>query len=191
MNVQDDLQPTLRQQANEVLRRLSAPEREALLIKNWMSHDARWFMAVAQTFGMAAVNRVNRFAAQELGKAEAPRIMRALQLPPITHRDDFLLLQEAIIGLQGPDLIDYRVRKIGDWTFHLQVQRCFAYDNVARAGIADQYECGILPRVVGWIEAAGLEYEIIPCIAKCLKARGQECSYTITLEASSQNPKGG
>lgn len=191
MNRQDDLQPALRQQANGILRRLSSSEREALLIKNWMSHDARWFMAVAQEFGMAAVNRVNRIAAQELGKAEAPRILRALQLPLITRRDDFLLLQEAIIGLQGPDLIDYRLSKIGDRGFQIKVQRCFAYDNVARAGIADQYECGILPRVVGWIEAFGLEYEITPCIAKCLKTQGQECRYTITLEANSQNPKGG
>ncbi len=191
MNRQDDLQPALRQQANEILRGLSPPEREALLIKNWMSHDARWFMAVAQTFGMAAVNRVNRIAAQELGRTEAPRILRALQLPPITQRDDFLLIQEAIIGLQGPDLIDYRVSKVGDRGWQIKVQRCFAYDNVARAGIADQYECGILPRVTGWIEALGFEYEITPCIAKCLKAQGQECSYTITLEANSQNPKGG
>ncbi len=47
-----DLQPQLRERANGILARLSPEEREALLIKCWMSHDARWFMAVAQAFAL-------------------------------------------------------------------------------------------------------------------------------------------
>jgi len=54
MSEQQDLRPQLRERANRIVSALSREEREALLIKCWMSHDARWFMAVAQAFGLEA-----------------------------------------------------------------------------------------------------------------------------------------
>jgi len=62
---QEQSQPKLREQANAVLRRLSSSQREALLVNCWMSHDARWFVAVAREYGMEAANRLNRVAAHE------------------------------------------------------------------------------------------------------------------------------
>ena len=174
-------QPTLRQQANDVLRRLPPAQREALLIKCWMSHDARWFMAVAGEYGMEAANRLNSVAAHEVGKAEARRIARALELPAARTVDDWLLTQEIILGLVGPDLVDYRVTKAGTNTFQIDVQRCFAYENAVRAGISDHYECGIFARITGWLDALGLGYEISPPLGKCLKAAGEECLYRFTL----------
>ena len=46
MTDHEDLRAGLRQQAQDILGRLSPMEREALLIKNWMSHDAPPFIAV-------------------------------------------------------------------------------------------------------------------------------------------------
>src|SRR3972149_4618032 len=111
MSDQQDLQPALRQKASDILRALSPSEREALLIKCWMSHDARWFMAVAKECGMQVANRLNQIAAHEIGTVEARRIARALRLPPVTTLDDCLLAQELFINLLGPDLLDYRVIK--------------------------------------------------------------------------------
>lgn len=181
MSDQEDPQPALRQKAIEILCRFSPAERESLLIKCWMSHDGRWFMAVAKEFGMQAANRLNEIAAHEVGKAEAKRIVRALQLPPVTNLDDYLLAQEIFIGLFGPDLLDYGVIKVGDNAFQVHVRRCFAYENAVRAGIADHCGCGIFARVTGWPDALGLAYEISPSLGKCLKAQGRECLYTITL----------
>jgi hypothetical protein len=152
----NDLKAALRQKAAALLGRLSPPEREALLVKCWMSHDARWFMAVAREFGMEVANRLNQIAAHEVGKAEAQRLVRALGLGPVASVDDYLLAQELFIGLLGPDLLDYRVTKVGD-------------------------NCGIFARLTGWVDALGLAYETSPPLGKCLKARGRECGYTITL----------
>ncbi|MBI4590446.1 MAG: hypothetical protein HY725_16575 [Candidatus Rokubacteria bacterium] len=181
MTEHEDLKPELRRKAGDILGRLSPPEREALLVKCWMSHDARWFMAVAREFGMEVANRLNQIAAHEVGKAEAQRLARALGLPPPASLDDYLLAQEVFIGLLGPDLLDYRVTKLGDNAFRVDVQRCFAHDNAVRAGIADRLECGIFARITGWLDALGLAYEISPSLGKCLKAEGRECGYTITL----------
>ena len=181
MDPGNDLRPALRQQAVGLLQRLSASDREALLIKNWMSHDARWFMAVAAECGMQATNRLNQRAAQEVGKVEARRIVRALGLPPVSTVDDYLLVQEVFINLLGPDLLDYRVARAGANAFQLHVERCFAHDNAARAGVAREVACGIFARLTGWIEAVGFGCQMQPCLDTCLMARGEACAHTVTL----------
>ncbi len=181
MNDREDLKAALRQKAAGLLCRLSPPEREALLVKNWMSHDARWFMAVAREYGLEVANRLNRIAAHELGKAEAQRLARALGLGPVASLDDYLVAQEAFISLLGPDLLDYRVTRVGDNAFRVDVQRCFAHENALRAGISPDFECGIFARITGWLDALGLAYETSPPLGQCLKAQGRECGYTITL----------
>ena len=181
---EQDRQPELRERAKDVLSALSHEEREALLIKCWMSHDARWFMAVAQAFGLEAASRLNQVALHEEGKVEARRLMRALGLPTVATLEDYLLLQETIIGLLGPELLDYQVVTTGDDAFQIRVQRCFAHENVARAGVADLYECGIFSRVTGWLDASGLKYEMTPSLGKCQKTQGRECAYSFKLDLS-------
>jgi hypothetical protein len=181
MNITEDIQSELRQKANGLLRRLSNSQRETLLIKCWMSHDARWFMAVAQRYGVRATNHINQIAAHEVGKVEALRVVRALQLPPVNTLDDFLVAQEVFIGLLGPDLLEYGVNKVSDSSYRVNVRRCFAHQNAHRASIIDRYECGIFARVTGWLDGLGLTYESKPPLGKCLKAQGRECIYNITL----------
>ncbi len=176
-----DVRAGFKQRAEEVLASLSGPEREAILIKCWMSHDARWFMAVASEYGMEVTNRLNQVAAREVGKAEARRVARALQLPPVTSLADYMLAQEVLIGLLGPHLLDYEVVKLDDRSLRVRVQRCFANENAGRAGIAEQLDCGVWARVTGWVEALGLQYELSPALGKCLMAQGRECAYTLNL----------
>jgi hypothetical protein len=177
-----DVQPEFRRRAAEILERLSPAERESLIIQCWMSHDARWFMAAALTFGLEAAQRLNRTAVREQGRAESRRLVRRLQLPPVRTVEDYLLAQETIIGLLGPDLLDYSISEREDG-FEIGVLRCFAFDNVTRAGIARQYECGILPRLMGWLDELAPEYELSPEPGTCLKAQGRECSYTVRIKA--------
>jgi hypothetical protein len=157
-----DVRPALADEGRGVLAKLTPEEREALIIQCWMSHDARWFMAAALTAGMEAAQKINRLAVREEGKVEARRLSKRLGLPPPETARDYLILQEAIIGLLGPDLLGYEIADVGDHGFDLRIKRCFAFDNVSRAGIADQYLCGILPRVQGWLDATGLSYDWAP-----------------------------
>ncbi len=182
MDGQRDRRPELMKRADDLVRGLSHERREELLVKGWMSHDARWFMAVAMTYGLEAANRLNKVAAHEVGKVEAKRIARALGLPPVAAADDYLVLQEVIIGLLGPDLLDYAVVKTGDDAYEVQVRRCFAHENVTRAGVADTYECGIFARVTGWMEALGVKHEMTPSLGRCMKAQGRECVYAFRVE---------
>jgi len=176
-----DRRPRARQRAHEVLGWLTHDERERLLVKCWMSHDARWFTAVAQAFGIEAANRLNQIAAREEGKVETRRIVRTLQLPPVASVDDYLVLQEIIIGLLGPELLDYEVVELGGDAFQIRIRRCFAHENVERAGVAEVYECGIFARVSGWLDALDLSYEMTPLLGACARVQGRECAYTFTI----------
>ncbi len=181
MDAPNNLQPKLRRKAENLVQQVPSTERETLLIKNWMSHDARWFMAVAREVGMAATNRINQNAAHEVGKVEAQRLVRALALPPAATLDEYLLMQEILISFLGPDLLGYRVVKSAGDACEVHVDRCFAHDNAVRAGIAAEYECGIFARVTGWLEALGLRYELSPALGPCMKCQGQACVYTIRV----------
>jgi len=165
-----------------MLNLLSFETEKDLLIKGWMSHDARWFMAVAQHFGIEVANRLNQIVCRELGRVEMKRFMKTLDLIPPKDINDYLNLKKAAISLYGPDLIEYEIEILDNQSYKMHLKRCFAYENVVKSGIKDQYECGIFARLQGWIDAQGLEHKLTPPLGKCMKVLGEECCYTITLQ---------
>ena len=152
-----------------------------LLIKNWMSHDARWYMAVAQHFGIEVANGLNQMVARELGRVEMKRFMKALDLSPSRDMGEYLNLKKAALSMFGPNLVDYEIKILDDQTYEMHLTRCFAHENIVKAGIKDQYDCGIFSRLQGWIDAQGLEHELTPALGKCMKVLGGECYYTVRL----------
>ncbi len=161
--------------------RLSFEMEKDLLIKGWMSHDARWFMAVAEHFGMDTANRLNQSVCREIGRVEMKRYMKTLALSPAKDLEEYLTLKKEAISLYGPDLIEYEIKILDHQSYEMHLKRCFAYENIVRAGIEDRCECGIFARLQGWIDAQGLEHELAPPLGKCMMVSGKKCSYRITL----------
>jgi len=154
---------------------------KVLLIKGWMSHDARWFMAVAKHFGMDAANRLNQSVCREIGRVEMKRYMKTLALSPAANLEEYLTLMKAALSLYGSGLAEYEIRALDDESYEVLMKRCFAYENIVRAGIEDRCECGIFARLQGWIDAQELRHELIPSLGKCMMVLGKECRYKITL----------
>jgi hypothetical protein len=162
--------------------RLSFEMEKDLLIKGWMSHDARWFMAVTQHFGLDAANRLNQSVCRELGRVEMKRFMKTLTLSKPKDLEEYLTLKKAAFALYGSGLAEYEIEILDHQSYEIHLKRCFAYENIVRAGIKDQYECGILARIQGWIDAQGLKHELNPALGKCMMVLGKECHYTIRLQ---------
>jgi len=160
---------------------LSFDAQKDLLIKDWMSHDARWFMAVVEHFGIEHANRLNQKVARELGRVEMRRFMKTLDLSPSRNMEEYLNLKKAALSMFGPDLVDYEIKILDHQTYEMHLARCFAHENIVKAGIKDQYECGIFSRLQGWIDAQGLEHELAPALGKCMKVLGKECCYAVKL----------
>jgi hypothetical protein len=146
-----------------------------------MSHDARWFMAVAEHFGIEAASRLNQKVARDLGRVEMKRFMKALNLSPARNMEEYLNIKKAALSLFGPDLVEYEIKILDNQSYAMQLRRCFAHENIVKAGIKDEYECGIFTRLQGWIDAQGLEHELTPALGKCMMVLGKECRYTISL----------
>ncbi len=159
-------------------------ERETLLVRSWMTHDARWYNAVAREFGIEAANRLNQAAVRESARVEAQRAGRALDLGTPKDAASCLEAQRRLIGLLGPELLDFEAVVDGPEAYRVRVTRCFAYDNVTRAGIAGAYDCGIFARVQGWLDGFGCSHDVSPPFAGCLMAQGQECVHTIRVRAA-------
>ena len=164
-----------------MLNSLSFDIQKDLLIKGWMSHDARWFMAVAKHFGMDAANRLNQSVCREIGRVEMKRYMRTLGLSPVKNLEEYLILMKAALSLYGSGLAEYEIRILDDESYEMHMKRCFAYENIVRAGIEDGCECGVLARLQGWIDAQDLSHELIPPLGRCMMVLGKECRYKITL----------
>jgi len=165
-----------------MLSSLSFDAQKDLLVKGWMSHDARWFMAVAENFGIDAANRLNQFVCRGIGRVEMKRFMKSLSLSPPKDMEEYLNLKKAALSLYGSDLAEYEIKILDHQSYQMHLKRCFAHENIVRAGIKDEYECGIFARLQGWIDAQGLGHELTPPLGKCMKVLGEECCYTVTLQ---------
>jgi hypothetical protein len=152
-----------------------------MLLQGWLAHDARWFNAVAQAYGLTAANDMNQQAAREAGRAEARRTLKQLGLTPPSDVDACVIAQEAMGQLLAPGLVDYALSKDEEDSVRFEISRCFAFENVTRAGIAPQYRCGIFPRLKGWWDNFDVRYELTPAPGPCMLAAGAPCAYTITV----------
>jgi hypothetical protein len=162
--------------------RLPAEERERLIRSAWYSHDARWFNAVAAEFGIEAANRLNRRAVRELGKVEARRLAAALGIERANDLGEFLPFLETARALLVPgEMIELEVGEAGANGYAVEVRRCFVAENVARAGIAEVYECAVFDRLWAWHEGAGLPLAAEPAPGKCAFAEGRPCRRTFEL----------
>jgi hypothetical protein len=156
---------------------LSNETREDLLRKNWYSHDARWFAAVVEEFGLEAANRLNRRVVRAVGQVETRRLANALNVERASNLSGFLQMLETGRELYvAPPLIEMEARAIDESSYEIRVSRCFVAENIQRAGIAEAYECAVFDRVAGWHDALGLPLadDELPA-QRCAAAQEQEC----------------
>jgi len=166
---------------------LSSEEREHLIRNCWYSHDARWFRAVAQEFGMETANRLNRLVCRTLGEAEMRRLIRALSIAmPTTVRELVQVIEVAFRVFAPPPLTQLEIRIVDDYSYEGWMKRCFIHDNITKAGIAPFYDCAAPDRIQGWHDALGLPLAEEPPPMRCPKVQGLECRPVLRIRAPSK-----
>jgi len=162
---------------------LSDEKEKELLRSCWYSHDARWYMAVAQEFGVEAANRLNRRVCRALGKAEMRRLVRALGIAgPRTVQELVRVVEAAFRFFAPPPLTQLEIRVVDDHSYEALMKRCFIHDNIRKAGIAPFYVCAAHDRIQGWHEALGLPLAEEPPTLHCPKIQGRECRPVIAFQ---------
>lgn len=171
---------------------ISVAEREELLRKCWLSHDALWLYTVVERFGPEAANDLNKRVCRSIGQTEMRRLMRLAGISEVRCREDYLQLFRLAEGLFVPSTsLAYAHESLNDGSERWTVQRCFAHEGLSRMDLLDSIQCAIWERVEGWLDAMGVSYEIRPPLASCYRLLGQECQRSIFVEVGGGGGGGG
>lgn len=149
-----------------------------ILLKNWMTHDALWYVEAAKAFGMAAASPMNLKVCRTLGRIECRRLMKSAGAAPPGNIDEYRELFEFGKQVFVPDFMKFQIEYPANDTQVFHVFDCFAHKGMQKAGLIADYECGIFERIEGWLDAMGLSYNRTPDLSRCLKFKGQECRVT-------------
>jgi hypothetical protein len=162
---------------------LSNEKEKELLRSCWYSHDARWYMAVVQQFGVEAANKLNRRVCRALGVAEMRRLVRALDIgAPKTVQELVQVIEAAFRLFAPPPLTQLEIRIIDDHSYQAWMKRCFIHANITKAGISDFYICAAHDRIQGWHDVLGLPLAEEPPTLPCAKVQGRECRPVIAFQ---------
>jgi hypothetical protein len=162
---------------------LSPEEREGLIRNCWYSHDARWFNAVAQEFGLEVANRLNKQVCRTLGRAEMRRLMRTLRIAEPTTVQELVQVVEAAFRIfVPPPLTQLEIRVVDDHCYEVWIKRCYIHENVTKAGIAVLYDCAAGDRLQGWHDILGLPLVEEPQPRPCPKVQGRECRAVLSFQ---------
>jgi hypothetical protein len=174
---------------------LSAEEREELLRASWYDHDARWYVAVADSIGFEVANRLNARGVRALGKAEMRRLVAGLGAKRPSSIEELVSLLETARDLYvPPPLMKVHFRVVDDSSYGIELEECFVARNVVKARMARQYVCAVFERVVGWHEALGLPLRQRPPALSCTLVRGLGCRRLFEVQwtkASRDGARGG
>jgi hypothetical protein len=142
------------------------------IIKNWMTHDAMWFLQCLQAHGIDEANRLNKGAIKALAAIEAKRARElfGLEKEPVETFDELKEIIDAVFSVSKGDFMrfSYRFPEKNLMRWEWAEKNCFAYKGMKRLGVIDGYECGVLYRVLCWLESAGVKYEVPDGIKGCL-----------------------
>jgi hypothetical protein len=156
---------------------------KALLVRNWLTHDAMWFAGAVDELGIETANRLNRRAVAGMSAVEAARILRIMGLEEVRTGAELRRFFDVAIALVIPSAIEFTVGwEPDERAVCFEITRCFAFEGVTALGVADTYECGIYERVKGWLDALGVGYEIDPDDLLCSMQHRGVCDRRFTLD---------
>ncbi|HXZ37682.1 MAG TPA: DUF6125 family protein [Thermodesulfobacteriota bacterium] len=163
---------------------LSRKEITDLLHKGWMSHDGMWFYHCLKEFGIEKANKLNKAAIRSLAPLEMNRLKKLLGIERVETFEEFKHLFSCGFDLLIADFMNARMTFPEKNVFHWEFvpHQCFAYKGMQNIGVIEDYECGVVYRVAGWIDSLGIQYSVFPRVFKCLMLTQGSCAGDFHLE---------
>jgi hypothetical protein len=146
--------------------------------KNWMTHDAMWYGTCVQELGPEIANRLNKTAVRLMSGLEIKRVTKLMRRPdddPVTDFQELAEIIEATFGLVRAGFMDFDFSFPKKNLMQGRFNEYFAHTGVSKYGLIDDYECGIVERIKGWLEGLGVWYEMKPDLSGCLMHQNGFC----------------
>jgi len=141
--------------------KLTPEQREKLLRNAWVLHDARWFLKAIEEFGFDTATKLNLTVIKSFAKTEVKQFIAETEYGEIKNIEDFKALGEILAALYFPEEHKYEFKILDDNSLLGHILECYVYKNVSKAGITDIHQCAAKTRFDSWLEALGLEGEVI------------------------------
>jgi len=141
-----------------------------LLIKNWMTHDGSWFYNCVKELGIDAANKLNKASIKSLAPIEVQRVRKALGMESekIETFEQLKNFFNNAFSVTKGDFMNFNYTFPEENRLHWEMDTCFAYKGMKRIDVNEKYECGLLHRVICWLDVLGIKYTLEPKIKNCL-----------------------
>lgn len=166
----------------KLIDKLDKQELRELLVKNWMTHDAMWFYHTYKECGIDAANKINKASVRGLAAIEVKRLIKAMgknEIKTFEELKDFF--DEGFNVIKGDFMTvtySFPERNVMVW----DIPQCFAFDGMKKIGVIDQYACGIITRIMGWLDTLRIKYALIPEPGTCMLLEKERCSWEFRFE---------
>jgi hypothetical protein len=179
----------------DLMARLSKDDIRELFSKNWLTHDAMWYGSCVQALGPEKANHLNKQAVRLMAGIEMGRILKLMGKPKaytVTRFDALAEIMETAFRLVQTDFMQFNFGFPEENRLRGQFTDCFAYNGVRKFGMLEDYDCGIVERVKGWLDALGVAYTAT-AFSGCLMHTNGECriDFRFDLNPALSGPAGG
>ncbi|MFX1276429.1 MAG: hypothetical protein ACFFBP_15875 [Promethearchaeota archaeon] len=146
--------------------------------------DAQWFLKSIKKFGIDIANEMNQTVVSSFGKIEAKHILNALGIKKGTIKTipEVFKIMNTIMDVIIPKIMKFKMVIHSDTEGDGIVKKCFVWEEVKKANNENNYVCACNFRHRGWMEAMGIDGEIIPM--KRFPDGDDECIFKFIMDNS-------
>jgi len=167
--------------SQDLVSKISEETRIEMLIKNWLSHDGRWYNVVVESFGWDAGNQLNQKVARDMGKTMMLRFMKSGGISRVENIKELRDILLAIVSFNWSDAsCQHQVECPSESSILYKVNRCLIHDNISKANATDKYECGCFALKSGFCDA--LKLETSQECKKCLMKGDDKCEIVLNVK---------
>ena len=161
--------------------KIGGDKRIEMLERNWLSHDARWQIAVVDSFGWDAGNQLNQKVTRDMGKTMMLRFMKNTGISRVENIKELRDVLLAIVSSNWSDAsCQHQVECPSEASILYEVNPCLIHDNISKANATDKYECGCFALRSGFCDA--LKLEISQECKKCLMKGDDKCEIVLNVK---------
>ena len=129
----------------------------------WAQHDGQWFLKSKRELGIQKANDLNKKVIFSMGKIEAKHIMNALGVKKGTLRTipEVFKMMNTFMDVIIPKIMKFRFMVHSDKEGDGVIKKCFIWEEVKKSKKENEYTCACIHRHLGWLNALGIEGEIL------------------------------
>lgn len=161
----------------KLMNKLDKYEVREFFSKNWLTHDAMWFYHSLKEVGADQANKINRAAVKSMAGIEIQRILKLMntEKKSVETFDQLKEIIDTTYKLIKPEFMKFVYDFPEKNIFRGGFSKCFAYEGITKIGVINIYQCGVIMRVQGWLEALGVQYKMEPDFTGCLMHQNGKC----------------